>query len=48
MSTKDPRHYDVIVSPVITEKSTNASEHNKIVFKVRTDATKPQIKVAVE
>ena len=48
MSTKDPRHYDVIVSPVITEKSTNASEHNKIVFKVRTDATKPQIKDAVE
>ena len=48
MSTKDPRHYDVIVSPVITEKSTNASEYNKIVFKVRTDATKPQIKDAVE
>ena len=48
MSTKDPRHYDVIVSPVITEKSTNASEYNKIVFKVRTDATKPQIKEAVE
>ncbi len=48
MSTKDPRHYDVIMSPVITEKSTNASEHNKIVFKVRPDATKPQIKDAVE
>ena len=48
MSTKDPRHYDVILSPVITEKSTNASEYNKIVFKVRTDATKPQIKDAVE
>ncbi len=48
MSTKDPRHYDVIMSPVITEKSTNASEHNKVVFKVRTDATKPQIKDAVE
>ena len=48
MSTKDPRHYDVIMSPVITEKSTNASEYNKIVFKVRTDATKPQIKDAVE
>ena len=48
MSTKDPRHYDVIVSPVITEKSTNASEYNKIVFKVRPDATKPQIKDAVE
>jgi large subunit ribosomal protein L23 len=48
MSTKDPRHYDVIMSPVITEKSTNASEHNKIVFKVRNNATKPQIKDAVE
>ncbi len=48
MSTKDPRHYDVILSPVITEKSTNASEHNKVVFKVRNTATKPQIKDAVE
>ncbi len=48
MSTKDPRHYDVIVSPVITEKSTAASEYNKVVFKVRSDATKPQIKDAVE
>jgi large subunit ribosomal protein L23 len=48
MSTKDPRHYDVIVAPVITEKSTNASEFNKVVFKVRLDATKPQIKDAVE
>ena len=48
MSTKDPRHYDVIVSPVITEKSTNASEFNKIVFKVARNATKPQIKEAVE
>ncbi len=48
MSTKDPRHYDVIVAPVITEKSTAASEHNKVVFKVRPDATKPQIKEAVE
>jgi large subunit ribosomal protein L23 len=48
MSTKDPRHYDVIVSPVITEKSTASSEHNKVVFKVRMNATKPQIKDAVE
>ncbi|MFZ5693881.1 MAG: 50S ribosomal protein L23 [Pseudomonadota bacterium] len=46
--SKDPRHYDVILSPVITEKSTNASEFNKVVFKVRLDATKPQIKDAVE
>jgi len=44
----DPRHYDVIVSPVITEKATSASEHNKVVFKVALSATKPQIKEAVE
>ncbi|MCJ8141441.1 50S ribosomal protein L23 [Ancylobacter gelatini] len=44
----DPRHYDVIVSPVITEKATVASEHNKVVFKVALTATKPQIKEAVE
>ena len=47
MST-DPRHYDVIVSPVITEKATTQSEQNKVVFKVRKSATKPQIKAAVE
>jgi large subunit ribosomal protein L23 len=38
----------VIVSPVITEKATALSEQNKVVFKVRPDATKPQIKEAVE
>ena len=48
MSTNDPRHYDVIIAPVITEKATMASEHNKVTFKVRKDATKPQIKEAVE
>lgn len=47
MST-DPRHYDVIVGPIVTEKATTASEQNKVVFKVRKDATKPQIKAAVE
>ena len=47
MST-DPRHYDVIVSPVITEKATIQSEQNKVVFKVKKSATKPQIKAAVE
>lgn len=40
--------YDVIVTPVITEKSTMASENNQVVFNVRRDATKPQIKAAVE
>ena len=48
MSTSDPRHYDVIIGPVITEKATMASEHNKVVFNVRKTATKPQIKEAVE
>ena len=48
MSTSDPRHYDIILSPVITEKATNASEHNKVIFKVAPHATKPQIKEAVE
>jgi large subunit ribosomal protein L23 len=48
MSTNDPRHYDVILSPVITEKATTASEHNQVVFKVASTATKPQIKEAVE
>jgi large subunit ribosomal protein L23 len=47
MST-DIRHYDVILSPVITEKATVLSELNKVVFKVAHDATKPQIKAAVE
>jgi len=40
--------YDVILSPVITEKSSMASESNQVVFKVRRDATKPEIKAAVE
>ena len=48
MSTSDPRHYDVILSPVITEKATLASEYNKVLFKVASKATKPQIKEAVE
>ena len=48
MTTSEPRHYDVIIGPVITEKATMASEHNKVVFKVRKTATKPQIKEAVE
>ena len=48
MSTKDPRHYDVLIAPVVTEKATTASEHNKVVFKVARHATKPQIKEAIE
>ncbi|WP_349357384.1 50S ribosomal protein L23 [Stappia sp.] len=42
------KHYDTIVSPVITEKSTYASEQNKVVFNVSPTATKPEIKAAVE
>ena len=44
----EARHYDVIVAPVITEKATYASEQNQVVFKVRKDATKPEIQAAVE
>ncbi|MEZ5744502.1 MAG: 50S ribosomal protein L23 [Sphingomonadaceae bacterium] len=44
----DIRHYDVILSPHITEKSTLLSEHNAVVFKVADSASKPQIKEAVE
>lgn len=40
--------YDVIVAPVVTEKSTRVSEFNQVVFKVRKEATKPEIKAAVE
>jgi large subunit ribosomal protein L23 len=48
MKTQDARHYDIIVAPVVTEKATVASEHNKVVFKVAAKATKPQIKDAIE
>ena len=44
----DPRLYDVILAPVITEKATISSERNQVIFKVAPTATKPQIKEAVE
>jgi large subunit ribosomal protein L23 len=44
----DLRHYDVIVSPSITEKSTLVSEQNQVVFNVAKTASKPEIKAAVE
>lgn len=44
----DLRHYDVILSPVITEKSTLVSENNQVVFNVAGDASKPEIKSAIE
>ncbi len=44
----DLSHYDMILRPVITEKSTMASEFNQVVFEVPLKAAKPQIKAAVE
>ncbi len=44
----DNRHYDVVLAPHITEKSTILSEHNAVVFKVAQSASKPEIKAAVE
>ncbi|WP_075216585.1 50S ribosomal protein L23 [Mongoliimonas terrestris] len=42
------KHYDIIRSPVITEKATIQAENNKVVFNVAKTATKPEIKAAVE
>ena len=42
------RMYAIIVRPVVTEKSTRGSEQNQVTFRVRGDATKPEIKQAVE
>ena len=42
------KHYDVVRSPLITEKTTLISEHNQVAFKVALGATKPEIKAAVE
>lgn len=47
-SVSQERMYDLIVAPLITEKSTMGSEHNQVTFKVPLDATKPEIKAAVE
>jgi|SRR5688572_12160416 large subunit ribosomal protein L23 len=44
----DIRHYDVVLAPHITEKSTMVSEHNAVVFKVANGASKPEIKAAIE
>ena len=46
--TVENRHYDVVLAPHITEKSTTLSENNAVVFKVAGDASKPEIKAAVE
>ncbi|MQX37225.1 50S ribosomal protein L23 [Roseospira navarrensis] len=42
------RMYDIIRAPVITEKATMGSEHNQVTFKVPLDASKPEIKQAIE
>ena len=44
----DARHYDIVLAPHITEKSTMLSETNAVVFRVAPRATKPEIKAAVE
>ena len=44
----DVRHYDIVLAPHITEKSTMLSETNSVVFRVAPKATKPEIKAAVE
>jgi large subunit ribosomal protein L23 len=46
--TAKPAHYDLIKKPIITEKATMTSENGGVVFQVAMDATKPQIKEAVE
>ena len=48
MANPTPRHYDTILSPVITEKATLLTELNKVVFRVAKDATKDEIAAAVE
>jgi large subunit ribosomal protein L23 len=44
----DARHYDIVLAPHITEKSTMLSENNAVVFKVAPGASKPEIKAAIE
>ena len=44
----DLKHFDVVVRPIITEKSTLVGEHNQLVFEVAKTASKPEIKAAVE
>ena len=44
----DLKHFDVVRAPHITEKTTMLSEHNQVVFKVASTASKPEIKAAIE
>lgn len=45
---RNATHYDIVLSPLVTEKTTRMSEHSQVAFRVPLDATKPQIKAAVE
>ena len=47
-ATPEARHYDIVLAPHITEKSTMLSENNSVVFKVASSASKPEIKAAIE
>ena len=47
-TSKSEQHYNTLLAPVITEKSTLAGENNQVVFRVPLDATKPEISEAVE
>jgi large subunit ribosomal protein L23 len=42
------RMYEIVRAPLVTEKSTRGSEHNQVTFRVPLDATKPEIKAAIE
>jgi large subunit ribosomal protein L23 len=42
------KHFDLLLKPVVTEKSTVGVENNQVTFKVALNATKPEIKEAVE
>ena len=48
VTLSEERAYDLILSPLVTEKTTLLGEQGKVAFKVRMDATKPEIKVAIE
>jgi len=48
MADVKTHHYDTVLAPLITEKSTLVSEENKVIFKVAIDAEKPAIKEAIE
>jgi large subunit ribosomal protein L23 len=47
-SVSKERQYELLRSPVITEKATLGSEHNQVTFRVPLDASKPEIRIAVE